>query len=123
MKIAELAAAENNRADTEAALEKFLSQFPDSSQSDIALLTLGESYLADYAAQPMLTDHLSAAQKQFDRLLAAFPDSPLAGKVHLDRGWWASGFRKIFREPRRFQNRRPKIAGVGGKNRRAVQDG
>jgi TolA-binding protein len=93
LKIAELAAAENNRADAEAALEKFLAQFSGSSQSDIALLTLGELHLADYAAQPLLTDHLSAARQRFDQFLASFADSPLAGKAYLDRGWcnWFAG--------------------------------
>jgi TolA-binding protein len=86
LKIAELATVKNDRADAEAALEKFLAQFPDSSQSDIALLTLGELHLADYVAQPA-AEHLQQASTAFDRFLAAFANSPLAGKAHLDRGW------------------------------------
>jgi TolA-binding protein len=88
LKIAELATAKDDRPDAEALLEKFRAQFPDSSQSDITLLTLGELYLKDYVAQPATaTNQLQEAQQCFDQFLAAFADSPLAGRAYLDRGW------------------------------------
>ena len=92
LKIAELASGLNQFAEAERAQENFLKQFPDSPQADIALLTLGELHLKEYAAQPD-TNHLAAALAQFDQLLAKFPNSPLAGKAFLNRGWcrWLAG--------------------------------
>jgi TolA-binding protein len=87
LKIAELAIAQKQFSDAEQALEKFLEQFPNSSAADVALLTLGELHLNDYAAQPAATNHLVEAHTRFDQFLGTFTNSPLAGRAHLDRGW------------------------------------
>ncbi len=92
LKIAELAAGLNQFEEAERAQESFLKQFPDSPQADIARLTLGELHLKQYAALPD-TNQLLLAEAQFDQLLAKFPNSQLAGKAYLNRGWcrWLAG--------------------------------
>ncbi|MEY4918078.1 MAG: hypothetical protein RL616_1991 [Verrucomicrobiota bacterium] len=92
LKIAELAAGLNQFAEAERAQENFLRQFPNSPQADIALLTLGELHLKEYAMLPD-TNQLRLAEVQFDQLLAKFPGSTLAGKAFLNRGWcrWLAG--------------------------------
>jgi len=94
LKMAELAVAQNQFSDAEQSLEKFLTQFPGSAATDVALLTLGELQLKDCIAQlaatnhlPAATNRLSEAQVRFDQFLRAFTNSPLAGKAYLDRGW------------------------------------
>jgi TolA-binding protein len=89
-KIAALAAGLKQFSDAEQALEQFVAQFPDSPQADMALLTLGELRLKDYAAQPAATNQLSAAQECYDKFFRNFTNSPLAGKAYLDRGWCES---------------------------------
>jgi TolA-binding protein len=96
LKIAELAIAQNQLSDAGQSLEKFLAQFSDSPATDVALLTLGELQLKDYAASRFAgaaTNHLQEAQARFDQFLGAFTNSPLAGRVYLDRGWclWLAG--------------------------------
>jgi TolA-binding protein len=93
LKISELAIAQDQFYDAEQSLEKFLAQFPGSPATDVALLTLGELQLKDYTAQPAATNQLPEAQARFDRFLGAFTNSPLAGRVYLDRGWclWLAG--------------------------------
>jgi TolA-binding protein len=100
LKMAELAIAQNQFADAEQSLEKFLAQFPGSPAADMALLTIGELQLTDYTAQLAATNHLpeatnllSAAQLRFDQFLHTFTNGPLAGKAYLDRGWclWLAG--------------------------------
>ncbi|MGA3283016.1 MAG: tetratricopeptide repeat protein [Verrucomicrobiota bacterium] len=96
LKIAELAGALSQFSTAEDALEKFMAQFPDFPAADIALLSLGELHLKDYAASPTAaaaTNHLRAASAAFDQFLAAFANNSLAGKVWLDRGWclWQDG--------------------------------
>lgn len=87
LKIAELAIAQNQFTNAEQSLADFLQQFSNAPAADIALLTLGELHLKDYAAQPAATNHLQSAAAAFDKFLVAFPKSPLAGKAYLDRGW------------------------------------
>jgi TolA-binding protein len=90
LKMAELAIALDRFSDAEDSLQKFLAQFPASAATDVALLTLGELHLKDYAASRFAgaaTNHLQEAQARFDQFLGAFTDSPLAGRVYLDRGW------------------------------------
>jgi TolA-binding protein len=90
LKMTELAIALDRFSDAEDSLQKFLAQFPASAAADVALLTLGELHLKDYAASRFAgaaTNHLQEAQARFDRFLGAFTNSPLAGKAHLDRGW------------------------------------
>jgi TolA-binding protein len=87
LKIAELAIAQNQFSEAEQALEKFLAQFSGSPAADVAVLTLGELHLKDYAAQPLATNHLQQASALFNQFLGAFTNSPLLGKAFLDRGW------------------------------------
>jgi TolA-binding protein len=94
LKIAELAVAQNQFSTAEQSLSNFLLQFSNAPSADIALLTLGELNLKDYAAQPATaTNHLQSASAALDQFLGAFPKSPLAGKAYLDRGWcdWIAG--------------------------------
>jgi tetratricopeptide (TPR) repeat protein len=96
LKITELAIALDRFSDAEDSLQKFLAQFPVSAATDVALLTLGELHLKDYAASRFagaVTNHLQEAQARFDQFLGAFTNSPLAGRVYLDRGWclWLVG--------------------------------
>jgi TolA-binding protein len=100
LKMAELAVAQNQFSDAEQSLEKFLTQFPGSAATDVALLTLGELQLKDYLAQLAATNHLPEAtnllpeaQARFDQFLRVYTNSPLAGKAYLDRGWclWLAG--------------------------------
>ena len=93
LKITELAAAQNNFTNAEVQLEKFLAQFADSQAAELALLTLGELHLKDFAGQSAATNHLVSAHTNFDRLIGGFTNSPLAGNAHLDRGWcfWLEG--------------------------------
>jgi TolA-binding protein len=92
LKIAALAAAQKNLPAAEAALKNVLDQFSDAAVAALARLTLGELYLQDYEAQPS-SNILVAAQAQFDQLLVAGANGPLAGKAFLDRGWcgWLAG--------------------------------
>jgi TolA-binding protein len=97
LKMTELAIALDRFSDAEDSLQKFLAQFPASAAADVALLTLGELHLKDYTASRFAgaatnhlaeaTNHLQEAQTRFDQFLRAFTNSPLAGKVYLDRGW------------------------------------
>ena len=88
LKIAGLSIAQRQSASAELKLENFLAQFTNSPATDVALLTLGELYLKDYATQPATaTNQLQEAQGLFDKFLGAFTNSPLAGKAYLDRGW------------------------------------
>jgi TolA-binding protein len=93
LKMAGLALAQNQFPEAEQSLERFLAQFPGSAASDVALLTLGELHLKDYAVQPAATNQLSAARDRFDQFLRAYAKSPLAGKAYLNRGWclWLAG--------------------------------
>ena len=91
-KIAGLAAGLGQFADAENSLANFLRQFPASSQADIALLSLGELRLKDFVLHGD-TNQLASAPEPLDALLKKLPDSPLAGKALLDRGWcgWWAG--------------------------------
>ena len=93
LKIAALAAAQNDFTNSVANLEKFLSQFPGSPAAEPAGLALGELHLKHFVAQPAATNQLALAREQFSRLLAADTDSPLAGRAFLGRGWcgWLAG--------------------------------
>ncbi len=91
-KTAGLAAGLGQFAAAENSLGNFIRQFPASSQMDIALLSLGELRLKDSVLRGD-TNQLPSAQEPLDALLKKFPDSPLAGKALLDRGWceWLAG--------------------------------
>jgi TolA-binding protein len=96
LRMAAAAVAQKNFTDAEAALEKYLLEFPNAPAADLATLTLGELHLREYVADVTATNELTQALAQFDQLLAA-SNSPaakaLAGKALLDRGWcfWLSG--------------------------------
>jgi len=101
LKVTELLLALNRPGDAAATLERFLSQFPNAPAADAALLALGELYLKQHpllagtnapAAAPAPTHLWAQALTNFDRILAAFTNSPLAGKAQFDRGWcfWIS---------------------------------
>jgi TolA-binding protein len=92
LKIAALAAAQNDVTNAAASLEKYMAQFPGSPGAELALLTLGELRLKDFM-DTSAPDQLSAAQTDFDQFIGAFTNSPLTGKACLDRGWcnWKAG--------------------------------
>jgi TolA-binding protein len=90
LKITELAIALGWFSDAEESLQNFLAQFTNSPATGLALLTLGELHLKDYAASlstGAATNQLQEAQARFDQFLGAFTNSPLAGRAYLDRGW------------------------------------
>jgi TolA-binding protein len=87
LKIAALSIAQKQFTNAEQSLGNFIAQFTNSPVADMALLTLGELYLKDYAAQPLATNNLVLASGAFTQFLGAFTNSPLAGKAYLDRGW------------------------------------
>ena len=93
LKMAELAIGQNQFSDAEQSLVRFLAQFPGSAASGVALLTLGELHLKDYAGQPTATNQLSAARDCFDQFLRVQTNSPLTGRAYLNRGWclWLAG--------------------------------
>ena len=86
LKIAALAAAQNDYTNATTGLEKYLAQFPDSPAAQLALLTLGELRLKDFL-NTASTNQLAAAQTSFDQFIGAFTNSPLTGVACLDRGW------------------------------------
>ena len=88
LKVAELAIAQGQFPVATNALETFLAEFPASPAADVAVLTLGELQLKNYAAQPATaTNDLPEAQANFDQFIGSFTNSPLIGKAYLDRGW------------------------------------
>ena len=86
LKIAGLSAAQHQFASAEDTLNNFLVQFPNSPATDVALYSLGELHLKDYAAQPSETN-LLLAKACLDQFLGAYTNSEYLGKVYLDRGW------------------------------------
>lgn len=94
LKIADLSAAQNNFSGAENSLENFLTSFGNSPEADAALLALGELHLKSYAAAPSAgSADLTHAQACFDQFVSTWTNSPLLGKVFLDRGWcfWIQG--------------------------------
>ena len=87
-------------------LETFLATHTEDAASDVVLLTLGELHLKQHLdgvqlkraeagtnSLPAMTNHLQQALADFDLVLTNFPNSTLAGKAQLDKGWalWADG--------------------------------
>jgi TolA-binding protein len=106
LKTIELTLAQDRVLEAAQKLEAFFAQYPEDAGSDLALLTLGELHLKQHLTQvsaartnglrsivTVVTNHLEAAQSQFDKLINTFTNSPLLGKAHLDRGWclWLNG--------------------------------
>jgi tetratricopeptide (TPR) repeat protein len=106
LKTIELTLALNRILDAAQRLEAFFAQYPQDAGSDVALLTLGEVHLKQHLLNAQsgvtnavtnlvagATNNLQAALGQFDKLLATFTNSPLAGQAQLNRGWcfWVEG--------------------------------
>jgi tetratricopeptide (TPR) repeat protein len=94
LKIAELSAAQTNFSGAENSLANFLTSFGNSPEADAALLALGELHLKSYAATPSTgSADLTQAQACFDQFVNTWTNSPLLGRVYLDRGWcsWIQG--------------------------------
>jgi TolA-binding protein len=77
-------------------LEAYIEQSPGDPALDLARFTLGELRLKEYASLPPAqagTNLLQQAMAQFHRVTNDFPETPLMGKIHLNRGWcfWAEG--------------------------------
>jgi TolA-binding protein len=86
-------------------LEAFIDRLPQDELLDLARFALGEVRLADYhrlgaAPAPVppetlaaRTNALAQARVQFEWVLAHRPESPLAGRAELNRGWclWEEG--------------------------------
>ncbi len=107
LKMAVLAAAGDQTAEAEHALDDFCARFPDSPVADLALLTLGElqlkrsgapslgSLLVGTNTPPAGTNQLLRALGVFDRLITTYSNSPLVGRAQSGRGWclWLEGQR------------------------------
>ena len=102
LKITELALSEGRLAAANDTLARFLDLSSNSPAAATALLSLGEihlrqaaGYFSTNAATPSVeaTNHLNTALGLFDRLLAAYTNSPLVGHAELNRGWsfWLKG--------------------------------
>ena len=87
LKIARLAAAQNDFTNATAYLERYLAQFTNSPALDATLLMLGELRLKHFTKQPAATNELAGALARFDQFIGTFTNSPLLGKACLDRGW------------------------------------
>jgi TolA-binding protein len=86
LKIADLSAAQNQFTNAEDTLNNFLMQFPNAPAADVALYSLGELHLKDYAAQSSVTN-LLLAKACLDQFLGVYTNSEYLGKAYLDRGW------------------------------------
>lgn len=95
LKIADVLASQNQYTNAAQKLVDFLQQFSNAPVADMALLTLGEFHLKNYAADHSATNELQEARARFDQFFDTFTNSPLVGKAYLDRGWcdWFSGDR------------------------------
>ena len=93
LKIAALAAESGQFTVAETMLDQFRAKFPQAREAGLALLTTGELRLREAARSPTATNQLALALATFDELLAADPNSPLAGRAFLQRGWarWLAG--------------------------------
>ncbi len=106
LKIIELFLAQGNVPQATQTLENFLTQYPEATAADLALLTLGELRLRNYEAglganqeantvttAPGATNDLQMALTSFERLVKEHPQSSLFGKAQLDLGWcyWRAG--------------------------------
>lgn len=87
-------ASQNQAADAVRRLERYQRDYPNSPAGDTVLLTLGELHLKQAVTSlEIATNQLSMALAQFDALLRDHPNSSLAGKALLGRGWclWYAG--------------------------------
>ena len=103
LRIIELTLGQNRLTEAAQQLEQFFAQYPRDAGSDLARLTLGELRLKQYSTAVEIsrtnsnyvapTNHLHDALSHFEYLRTAFPESPLLGHAHLNRGWcyWELG--------------------------------
>jgi TolA-binding protein len=106
LKVAELNQAQDRGPAAIETLENFLALYPRAAAADMALLAIGELQLKQAVAgsgtnqvedflpiRSAATNLVQQALARFDTILTAFPDSPLAGKALLDKGWclWLLG--------------------------------
>ena len=95
-------------------LENFVETRPKDPALDFARLSLGELNLKAYDAwrtqsiegtkpSAIGTNLLQNALTNFDRLIVDFPESPLRGKAHLDKGWCCWSQEKIAEAQTNFQ--------------------
>ena len=93
LKTAELSLAQGKIADAVQTFGNFLNQYTNSAAADVALLALGEFQLKQFLTDSATTNLLNQAAGNFDKLLSAFPESSLAGKAWLNKGWclWLQG--------------------------------
>jgi TolA-binding protein len=94
LKIIELSLLQNKIPRAAQMLEKYCQQSVDTSSRDLALLTLGELRLRQYAAEPPgtnstagVTNLLQEAEGVLNALVKEFPNSEWLGKAHLNLGW------------------------------------
>jgi tetratricopeptide (TPR) repeat protein len=100
LKIGELSLARTNFAGAMDTMQRFLMQFPADSAADAALLALGELELAQHLSgggtnrmESATNNFCERALGHFETLLRDFPNSALAGKALLNKGWclWSEG--------------------------------
>lgn len=106
LKMVEMGLQLNQFAPATQRLETWLQANPQDPAQDLVRLSLGELHLKAYlslqtdaeraaalAGGLSGTNLLQQAQAQFDQFIAAFPQSPLLGQAHLNRGWclWEQG--------------------------------
>lgn len=100
LKSTELYLRRNRGPEAAQTLQQFLTRYPDSPATDLALLTLGELRLgqeitgadADLVAFPATnapagSNGVSLAEASLKELVTRFPQSPLTGKAQLNLGW------------------------------------
>jgi TolA-binding protein len=94
LNIVELDLEQDQLADAAQRLKDFLAKHPEEKGADLNHLLLGELQLRQYyqpananPAGDTETNHLVAAQTEFETLLKTFTNSSFAGKAELDLGW------------------------------------
>lgn len=100
LKSTELYLRRNRDAEAARTLEQFLTRYPDSPATDLALLTLGELRLGQQVTgadtnlvsfpstnAPTGSNGVSLAEAPLKELVRRFPQGPLAGKAQLNLGW------------------------------------
>lgn len=106
LKTAELSMVSNRLDEAARILGVYLVRYTNSPVADLALLTLGELRLRQFALEPngagagdtgtnapTTTNILELAESAFGRCLERYPQSPLVGKAQLGLGWcyWLKG--------------------------------
>src|SRR6202012_1924324 len=86
LKIAQMLASQKQFSNAAQRLSDFLQQFSNAPAADMALLTLGEFHLKNFAADRSATNELQDAASRFDQFIGTFTNSSLLGKAFLDRG-------------------------------------